>query len=92
MRIVKCIICGKEFQANKRGCICSPECRAERNRQTSRANYGRRSELETKRKNNTALKEKADTIYIKNKEAREKGLTYGQLQALKWIKENRVQL
>lgn len=72
----KCEICGKTFLATSNGSkYCSEECK----------NYGRY--LSDLRKGKCKRKPKKDPLILprKNQEARSQGLTYGQLQAQKYI-------
>lgn len=87
MEWLTCIQCGNKFEAvSKRGYkYCSPECKAEYHANVRR--WKAKAEALEKQKK----KERKKSIQDLATEAKQKGMTYGQLVALKYSEENRIQ-
>lgn len=77
-----CIICGKPLTGIQR-CYCSSECRRKSFNKTQKP----KAETQPKPKISKAAKEKRFQKSVK--EAKARGLSYGQLKALEYIENNR---
>lgn len=85
MEIIKnCVICNKEFIATRMDQkVCSEECKKKRARELAQERAEISKAEKERRKNKPTLAEI-------NQEARQKGLTYGQLQAMKFKEGLRI--
>lgn len=94
VRIRICPICGKEFTPKTNALVCSPSCRKAFEKE--KRNKSHKSVIGENKNANAAymkrLKENSKRIVAKNEEARAKGLSYGQLQAKKWLAEHRLEV
>ena len=98
MRSGRCEICGKEFPRSENWFstrFCSTECRNKQIR-IKKHNYfvKNREKLNEQRRINIQRKEEEknkkheDTMAEINEMARERGLTYGQMQGVIWCREH----
>ncbi|WP_206460224.1 hypothetical protein [Anaerovorax sp. IOR16] len=77
--IKKCPVCGLKFNTRQNGVIyCSTECKI-KNRQ------------KRDREKCSSKKQKSNLVEL-NAQAREMGLTYGKLQAMKYAQEHRLEV
>lgn len=80
----RCPICRSDFVTRKRTKkTCSPKC--ERIREKIEA-----EKAEERRQRELSKKPPESSLDLKIKEARKENLSYGQLQARKFIKENKI--
>lgn len=78
-----CIVCGKEFETNQPKTVCcSPECKYERQKELSRENAAK------KRMAKLEAEKKKRGFAIKTAEARRLGISYGMLQAERYLREH----
>lgn len=79
----KCTVCGKEFEAHQPQTVCcSPECKYERQKELSRENAAK------KRMAKEEAEKKKQGFAIKTAEARRLGISYGMLQAERYLREH----
>ena len=74
MKIKQCEFCGRDYNSYGSQKYCSPECKAE--------GYKRMENMRERRKRKPKRKSQIEVL---NTEARDLGLTYGQLQAKRYL-------
>lgn len=74
MKIKQCEFCGRDYNSYGAQKYCSPECKAE--------GYKRMENMRERRKRKPKRKSQIEAL---NTEARDLGLTYGQLQAKRYL-------
>ena len=83
----KCTICGKEFIPKRKNTICcSDDCRAELKRKRNKEYIRYMRPKKPQEKKNNGLDEKIKEIAKYNKKHKT-NLTYGQYQAMQYIKD-----
>lgn len=80
-----CKWCGKEFEKVGKQQFCSEECRRE-----SRLANKKRHYIERKQKKKLEAKQKGAGLNAKAREAKQRGISYGLLQAEKFIEKSRI--
>lgn len=78
MKIKQCEFCGRDYNSYGAQKYCSPECKAE--------GYKRMENMRERRKRKPKRKSQIEAL---NTEARDLGLTYGQLQAKRYLEAMR---
>ena len=78
-----CPICGQTFEPHHyKEKYCSPACKRE-------GHLGRMREVNNNKPKN---RKQSTTLTEKNAQARSMGLTYGQMQAIKYAQEHRLEV
>ncbi|WP_312093434.1 hypothetical protein [Aminipila sp.] len=81
-----CIVCGKEFEPNHHNTkCCSPVCRKKRKQERDKDCWYHEKTVIRMPKPNKELDKK-------EMQARKMGLSYGQMQALKYAQEHRLEV
>lgn len=80
-----CDVCGKEFATNSPGRVecCSEECR--RKRELERRSAYSRAMFNTTKPTQVVRKKKVESLGCLEKAARARGLSYGQLEARRYM-------
>ena len=86
--IIKCGICGKEFEGAGNRKYCSNECSHIAYTQQNKERWQR--EKGKPRERNKKPKKRKSQLDAINAEARKLGMTYGQYQAMKYVKEGGI--
>lgn len=87
---VVCIECGKEFETDRRAscCYCSDECRKIAFNRQQRERYERDFERQKKQKAEKPKKPRKGSLMRAEREARKKGMSYGQYKAMLYMQQN----
>lgn len=86
-KLIPCRICGKLFDSKHGSIYCSDECRKIAIKEQTKRRSGYYREYYKKQRTEKKTKKRKSEISDINAEARALGMTYGQYQAMKYLKE-----